>query len=215
MKKRIVLFVLISVLFSTSVFAVSYGAKIQRIQTFPGEKIKGEIDIAKESIGEPDETQRQLTELSRLVSDVKVEIDKLSADMNNARTEVTVQMSNLLTGVANVKSQIEEFRELKLLRDELPPLLEQPREIITPKLLINLSIVNIVLLFVLIGLVLFVRRDHDATHKMVPHGHPELHDYIRQHIKKGVHINTIRHQLLSHDWDSDEVDQAIREVRET
>jgi len=63
--------------------------------------------------------------------------------------------------------------------------------------------------------VIFVRRQHESSHKMTAHGHPELHDYIKQHIAKGININTIRHQLVSHDWGPDEVDEAIRVVKES
>jgi hypothetical protein len=54
---------------------------------------------------------------------------------------------------------LDEVRELKSLRTEIPSLLEQPREIITPGILINFSAINIFLLVVLIVLVIFVPQN--------------------------------------------------------
>ncbi|GEM_PF-5834524 len=215
MKKRILITILLLLLCSSIVYAVTYGPKITRIQTFPGEEIKANSDFAKESISDQNLiAEQKLKALEDAVAELRNSIDKLSTDSTNARTETNVQQSNIQNSINGLKSQLDDLRDLKNLREELPPLLEQPREIITPKILLNLSAVNIGLIVVLIALVLFVKRDHEASHKMTPHGHPELHEYIRQHIGKGININTIRHQLISHDWDPEEVDQAIREVKE-
>lgn len=222
MKKGIVLVIVCAILLSTLVSAVSYGSKIQRFQMLPGEEARAEIEHAKASIGagEEDSVENHLEKLAATIDDMhedlKSIVDEVALESNNARTESNVQISNVLNAIANLRTQVDELRDVKRLSQELPALLEQPREIISPRILVNLSVLNLALLVVLIGLVLFVKREHGTEHaKTTPHGHPELHDYIKQHIKKGVHINTIRSQLTSHDWDPAEVDEAIRQVRES
>lgn len=222
MKKGIVLFLVLVVMLSTVVVAVSYGSKIQRFQMLPGEEARAEIEHAKAIIaaGGEESVEKRLEKLAATIDDMhkdlKSTVDEVALESNNARTESNVQISNVLSAISNLKVQMDELRDVKRLSQELPSLLEQPREIISPRILVNLSVLNLALLVVLIGLVLFVKREHDTAHaKTTPHGHPELHDYIKQHIKKGVHINTIRSQLTSHDWDPAEVDEAIRQVRES
>lgn len=216
MKKGIAILLLLTILLSSTAYALAYGSKITRIQTFPGETVKAEIDAAKADIGQQNqEAVLKLDELSTAVQKLQEEVAKLSTDSASSRTETNVQMSNILNSISNLKTQVDDIAEIKNLKTELPPLLEQPREIITPKLLINLAGINIVLLVILLILVLFVRKEHEGSHKMSAHGHPELHEYIKQHVAKGVNINTIKHQLVSHDWDPQEVDQAIREVSES
>ncbi len=218
MKKGIIILSILVILLSTFAYAVSYGSRITRIQTLPGEEARAEIEEAKAAIGyvPADTALEKLDDLSAQVNDLKATAERIAADASNGRTETNVQLSNVLSAVSSLKTQLDGLSALKRLPQDLPPLLEGPREIITPRLLVNLSVLNLALLIVLIGLVLFVKREHSAEHiKTVPHGHPELHDYIKQHIKKGVHINTIRSQLVSHDWDPDEVDEAVRQVRES
>lgn len=213
MKKGLMALLVFAILLSSITYAVTYGGRITRIQTFPGEKVKAEIEQAKSDIDQQNqEAILKLAELSNQVAQLNSDVEKMTTESANARTETNVQLSNILNAISNLKTQIDDIRDIKNLRTELPPLLEQPREIITPKILLYFSGANILLLLVVIMLVIFVRKEHDSGHKMTPHGHPELHEYIKQHVAKGVHINTIRHQLISHDWEADEVDQAIREV---
>lgn len=220
MKKGMALILLLAILLATTAHAVSYGSKITRIQTFPGEKIKQEIEDAKANINAQDaEAMLKLEELTGLADQLKSDIDKLTTDSASARTENNVQLSNMMNAIDNLKTQLNDVRDsvkdIQTLKTDLPPMLEEPREIITPPLLIDLSAINILLLTVLILLVLFVRKQHESSHKMTPHGHPELHDYIKQHVSKGININTIKQQLISHDWDPQEVDEAIRVVKES
>ena len=217
MKKGLIFVVVFAVLLSTFVVAVSYGSRITRIQTLPGEDIRDEIEKAKASTAfSSDPTQEKLASFAAQIADLKATAERIAADASNGRTETNVQLSNVLSAVSALKTQLDGLNALKNLPQDLPPLLEEPREIITPRVLVNLSVLNLALLIVLVGLVLFVKKEHESAHiKSTPHGHPELHDYIKQHIKKGVHINTIRQQLISHDWDPDEVDEAVRQVRES
>lgn len=216
MKKGILLVIVFLIMLSTVAYAISYGSKITRIQTFPGEKIKEEIEAAKAAIDEENSAAAlKLDELQNAVDDLQDNIDKLSADSANARTETNVQLSNVVNAISNLKTQLDDLREVKYLRSELPAMLEQPRAVIPPNILVLLSGFNAFLLLVIIGLILFVKKEHEGSHKTTPHGHPELHEYIKQHIGKGVHINTIRQQLIAHDWDPAEIDEAIRQVRES
>src|SRR3989344_4447533 len=138
MKKGMLILLVIILLCSTTVYAVSYGGQITRIQTFPGEVVKEQVDFAKESIADQNaQATQKLQDLENAVANLKSNIDKMSTDATNSRTETNVQLSNIVNSMNGLKTQLDEIRDLKNLKTELPALIDQSREIITPKILLN------------------------------------------------------------------------------
>lgn len=210
MKKGIVLFLLIFSLLTSITHAYSIGGSITRIQKFPSEIIREQTPT--ENVEKaPPARQPDLDELTSTTTQLMIQIDELKTQLDSAKTELSAsetqtqtKITGLETSLAALKTAVDSLQELKRLRAEIPPLLEEPREIIPPKILVYLTAANAVLLALLIFIILLKNKKGNK-----PHAHPELTGYVQQHLRKGIPLSTIRDQLLSHDWDANEIDKAI------
>ena len=212
MKKGIVTLLVLLALLSTFAQAYATGGQIPRIQTFPAERTataKQEAPPVQEKTTATDQLSQTISELQLKIDSLKTQVDQVKTDLGSSETRTQGQVSELSNAISTMKTTVDGLGDLRLLRTEIPPLLEEPREIITPKELIYLSVANIVLLAIILILLFSGRRKKSLE----AHSHPELNDYIKQHLKKGIAPTTIRQQLLSHDWDVSDINEAFKEVQ--
>lgn len=202
--------ILLFVLLAMSVYAVTYGERIQRFEEFPSERAQREASLLP-----PPAPLVQGSELSDVQKNVQILNDQISAlrtAINNARTEQSLQSNQLVSELAQVKENVEDVEDLKRLRDELPALLEKPGP--SPLFLSLLTIINFLLLCVMVGMIWHVHAKHSTAPEKKGHSHKELRDYIGQSLRSGVHIRSIRQNLIQHGWDEDEIDKSIHQMRE-
>ena len=211
MKKRVLIVSLLMSLLICSVYAVSYGEKIPRIQEFPSEKQERALQTqaANNPASQPS-SSNDVKDVQRNVYLLNEQINSLKSTIYDAQTENTNQINTLLSDLATVKATTEELRDLKRLRDELPQLIEQ-KAAPSPFLLI-LTVLNFLLLCLIISMLWYTHEEKAAATKT--HNHRDLYDYIKKSLRSGVHIKNIKHHLVDHGWDEDEVDKAIHELRE-
>ena len=208
MKKSVLVTVLLVSLLTITVLAVSYGERIPRIQEFPSEREERALEAkaASQPAVQP-LSSNDVKDVQRNVYLLNEQINSLRSTVYDAQAESTNQVNNVLAEIATVKATLEELRDVKRLRDELPELLEQ-KTAPSPFLLL-LTILNFLLLCATIGMLWYMREEKAAVVKS--HSHRDLYDYIRKSLRSGVHIRNIKHHLVDHGWDEDEVDKAIHE----
>ncbi len=203
--------ILLVSLLAFSVVAVSYGERIPRIQEFPSEREERALEAkaASQPSVQPS-SSTDVKDVQRNVYLLNEQINSLRSTVYDAQTESTNHANNILAELAATKALIEELSDVKRLRDELPALLEQ-KTAPSPFLFI-LTILNFLLLCATLGMLWYMREEKAAVVKT--HSHRDLYDYIRKSLRSGVHIRNIKHHLVDHGWDEDEVDKAIHELRE-
>ena len=97
--------------------------------------------------------------------------------------------------------------------DEIPPLIDKPQP--APVFLTLLTVANFLILCAITGILWHFHGEHKTgMHAHEAHSHRELNDYIRKNLRAGMHIRDIKHYLLQHGWDEDEVDKAVHQIRE-
>lgn len=208
MKKSVLALVFIIV--TLTVNAVTYGERIPRIQELPSERAEREA----QALPSPElASGEDIKDVQRNLQIINDQVAALRTTAQNVRTEQSIQISNVQSELSAVRSDTAELKSLKTKLDELPPLIEKPQQ--APVFLTLLTIANFLMLCALAGMLWYVREEHkSAAHARESHSHKELHDYIRKNLRVGMHIRDIKHYLLQHGWDEDEVDKAIHQIRE-
>ncbi|MBI4016077.1 MAG: hypothetical protein HY363_00110 [Candidatus Aenigmarchaeota archaeon] len=207
MKKGVLLALLI--LAAITVNAVTYGERIPRIQELPSERAEREA----EALPPPLTAGDDIKDVQKNLQIINDQVAALRTTVQNVRTEQSIQLSNAQSELSAVRSDTEELNALRTKLDEIPPLLEKPQP--APLFLTLLTIVNFLVLCGLAGMLWHLHGEHKtASHAHESHSHKELNEYIRKNLRAGMHIRDIKHYLLQHGWDEDEVDKAVHQIRE-
>ena len=211
MKKSVLIISFLLIILTLNVHAVSYGGNIPRIQEFPAEREeRSAIAQGKAQVPQTLSSGNELKDLQRNMYLLNDQIVSLRTTIQNVQADQNAQMSNIVSEITTVRGAVDELQDLKRMRDELPQLIEQKT---APSLFLTIILLlNFLLLCAIVGILWQAREFKERTRAV--HSHRDLYEYIKKSVRSGVHIRNIKHYLVDHGWDEDEVDKAIHELRE-
>ncbi len=219
MKKSVLLLLFLIAAFS--VYAITIGERIPRIQELPSERAAREAAEAAEARpahelakgAEIEDIHADLEDIHGELKGLTDQVAALRTTAQNIRTEQNVQISNVMSELSTVRGNTEELRSLRTLKEELSPILEKPQP--APMFLTILTIINFLMLCAVAGMMWVVRGEHATKpHVAEEHTHKELHDYIKRNIRAGMHIKDVKKYLVDHGWDEGDIDKAVHQIRE-
>lgn len=199
---------LILLLLSTVVLAQQEATPIPRYSDFPLDNIH----------------ILRLQEAAASISDNVSTLQEEIADFKVAQTEELKQMQGTLTDfkrtqttqLANLQEQMTELEE----RIGRQPRTEVPESRI-PSTVVTLLSVNILMLFIVILLVLYLRGKYTdylkARKEAAQHIHPapeNLVDHVKSQLKKKKTLHDIRIELAEKGWSPSVIEHAIQAAKE-
>jgi len=184
---------------------------VTRITDLPSENvhIQDEYNSTFEFVQKIRDVEAGVSDLKTQVSSIGEDVSGIKSSNKNELAEINSKLSDVKTSVDNMQSLVDEIRAI-------PPLIEQPQQIIIPQGVMIFGASIATLLLVLIIMVVWTgarakakdKEEHEESHSLL-----HLTEYIQEGMHRGASIDQVREKLKSAGWPDKDVDSAVKEVR--